>query len=83
MVKLTESIPGFVRLDETTSFYQPAKATGNGHAGGEVTQRRKQQEPDLLVFCSWMSAAPKHIAKYTAGYQKRFPNTAILLVEAR
>ena len=79
MVALTERIPGFVKLDDSTSIHRPA-ITNDGVV---ATLQDKQQEPDLVVFCSWLSAAPKHIAKYTAGYQKLFPNTAILLVEAK
>lgn len=78
MVKLTERIPGFVRLDDTSSFYQPAKGID-----ATATLQDKQSDPDLIVFCSWMSAAPKHITKYTAAYQSLFPNTAILLIEAK
>lgn len=80
MVELKESrIPGFVQLGDITSLYQPKTGGNNGVA----TLENKQSEPDLIVFCSWMSAAPKHIAKYTAGYQRLFPNTAILLIEAK
>lgn len=79
MVKLEERIPGFVQLDDTTSIYRPP----NSHDNASGTLQNKQQEPDLIVFCSWMSAAPKHVAKYTEGYQKLFPNTTILLVEAK
>ena len=79
MVKLEERIPGFVQLDDTTSIYWPS----DSYNAAMATLQDKQQEPDLIVFCSWMSAAPKHIAKYTDGYQRLFPNTPILLVEAK
>lgn len=79
MVKLEERIPGFVQLDDTTSIYR----LPNSHDAATASLQSKQQEPDLIVFCSWMSAAPKHIAKYTDGYRKLFPNTTILLVEAK
>src|SRR5947208_12606623 len=25
-------------------------------------------QPDLIILCTWMNAAPRHIAKYTAAY---------------
>lgn len=37
------------------------------------------KEPLILLF-SWMGAAPKHIAKYTAAYCKLFPTARIVLV---
>ena len=37
------------------------------------------KSPLILVF-SWMGAASKHIAKYTAAYQHLFPSARILLV---
>lgn len=79
MVQLRERIPGFSQLDDSTSFYQPPDPS-NGEA---ATLQDKQQAPDLIVFCAWMSAQPKHIAKYTAGYQKLYPHAAILLIEAK
>ncbi|KAF2734800.1 hypothetical protein EJ04DRAFT_228668 [Polyplosphaeria fusca] len=36
----------------------------------------------LILFFSWMSAAAKYIAKYTAMYHKLFPHSRILLVRA-
>lgn len=84
-----ERIPGFIPLDASTSIYRPPSykdrndGGGDGDASARYSLQNKQTEPDLIVFCAWMSAQPKHIAKYTAGYMERFPHTSILLIEAR
>jgi Eukaryotic protein of unknown function (DUF829) len=36
--------------------------------------------PELILLFTWMGAAPKHIAKYTATYQLLYPQSAILLI---
>lgn len=36
--------------------------------------------PDLVILFPWMYAQPRHIQKYTAGYQKLFPQIPILLI---
>ncbi|KAH7146811.1 hypothetical protein B0J13DRAFT_584290 [Dactylonectria estremocensis] len=33
------------------------------------------------MLCTWVAANPKHIAKYTASYQRLFPNASILIVQ--
>ncbi|KAF2096232.1 hypothetical protein NA57DRAFT_59288 [Rhizodiscina lignyota] len=38
-----------------------------------------QGEPELIVFCSWMGAAPRHIRKYAEHYSETYPHAAILL----
>lgn len=37
------------------------------------------KEP-LVLFFSWMGAAPKHIAKYTVTYRRLFPTARIILI---
>lgn len=84
-----ERIPGFIPLDASTSIYRPPSykdsqhGSEDGDAVAKYSLQNKQTEPDLIVFCSWMSAQPKHMAKYVDGYRERFPHTSILLVEAR
>ncbi|EME85490.1 uncharacterized protein MYCFIDRAFT_161165 [Pseudocercospora fijiensis CIRAD86] len=63
-------IEGFRPLSDSISVYRPEGATAPGRT------------PTLIVICSWMAAAPKHIAKYTAGYQKLFPFATILLIQS-
>ena len=69
-------IEGFVKLDAITSFYRPVQANGNAHLV------RCENSPTLIVLCSWMGAAPKHVAKYTKGYQELYPDASILLIES-
>jgi len=38
------------------------------------------QAPALIVLCTWMSAAPRHVAKYTAAYSTLFPSSAQLVL---
>ena len=64
---------GFSKLNDITSIYRPTKSS---------TPRTSTKSPDLIVLCSWMGAAQKHIAKYTDGYRRLFPETSILLIEA-
>ena len=36
----------------------------------------------LIILCTWLGAAPKHIAKYTVLYRSIAPNARILLIES-
>ena len=65
-------LDGFTKLNDFTSIFRPAAA----HKPPSPSQ------PCLFVYCAWMGAAPKHIAKYTDGHQRLFPNTSILLIES-
>lgn len=47
-----------------------------------VQSQETVQHPRLVVLCSWMGAARKHVLKYTAGYQELFPSADILLVQS-
>ncbi|KXT05380.1 hypothetical protein AC578_10982 [Pseudocercospora eumusae] len=63
-------IEGFEPLSDSISVYRPEGGTAPGRT------------PTMIVICSWMAAAPKHIAKYTAEYQKLFPFATILLIQS-
>jgi hypothetical protein len=39
-----------------------------------------EDEPELIVFCSWMGANPRHIRKYATYYGETYPNAVILIV---
>ena len=41
-----------------------------------------QDGPSLVVLCTWMSAARKHISKYTQQYRQRYPDADILVIES-
>lgn len=58
--------PNFVSLGSRISLYTPEKPI-TGH---------------LIIVCTWLGAAPKHIAKYTAVYQRIAPGARILLVQS-
>src|SRR5689334_19972166 len=62
-------LPSFEKLGPATFLYTP-----QGH---DAVAR-----PPLILFFSWMSAAAKHIAKYTATYQKLFPDSRIVLIRS-
>lgn len=68
------TMPGFTYLTDSVSFYHPQNQTSVDH-------KINKPSPSLVVLCSWMGAAPKHIAKYTSGYQLLFPQTSILLLQ--
>ncbi|KAI9809558.1 MAG: hypothetical protein M1827_006793 [Pycnora praestabilis] len=55
----------FVHIGHHTSLYTPPQPT-NG---------------ELIIICSWLGAARKHIAKYTTLYQRIAPRARILLME--
>lgn len=42
----------------------------------------KCQDGHLVIICTWLGAAHKHIAKYTALYRDIAPRTRILLIES-
>lgn len=71
------NVEGFTKLNDVVSIYQPP--TSNGHNKIPPTT---PDAPPLIVFCSWMGALPKHIAKYTHGYRKLFPYAKILLIQS-
>jgi hypothetical protein len=67
------AIDGFTRLTDSISIHRPE----TNHA----QQTAAAKQPSLIVVCSWMNAAEKHIAKYTAGYQRIYPHATILLAQ--
>ena len=57
---------GFRKIGPRTSLFTPSKPTP-GH---------------LIIICTWLGAASKHIAKYTGLYQSIAPGARILLIES-
>lgn len=45
-------------------------------------QKISQDGPSLVVLCTWMSAARKHISKYTQQYRQQYTDADILVVES-
>jgi hypothetical protein len=63
----------FERLSDFVHIY---------HASQEKAAVQATNEPALIVLCSWMSAAPKHVKKYIDNYQRLYHHTDILWIEA-
>ena len=62
----TSRLDEFRRIGPRTSLFTPSKPTPG----------------QLIIMCTWLGAAPKHIAKYTRLYQSIAPGARILLVES-
>ena len=63
---------GFDRLSQGVSLYTPNNKNLNNTS---------QDDPTLIILCSWAFAQPKHISKYVQPYQELYPGTSILLVQ--
>ena len=59
-------LDGFCKIGPRTSLFTPSKPTPG----------------QLVIICTWLGAAPKHIAKYTGLYQSIAPGARILLIES-
>ncbi len=64
---------GFVQLSPTIFYRVPPN--GIKASGASITK-----EPSLILLTAWMNALPRHVAKYTTGYQKLFPSSRVLLI---
>jgi uncharacterized protein DUF829 len=64
---------GFVELSPSAFYRVPPENTKSSWAS-------IAKAPHLILLASWLNASPQHVAKYTAGYQKLFPTSRILLV---
>ena len=62
----TSRLDGFRKIGPRTSLFTPSKPTPG----------------QLIIICTWLGAAPKHIAKYTGLYQSIAPGARILLIES-
>jgi hypothetical protein len=60
------AIDGFIELGPNIFLYTPPEA----------------QLGELIVLCTWLDAADKHISKYTAVYIQSSPRTRILLLKS-
>jgi Eukaryotic protein of unknown function (DUF829) len=63
-------LTGFQRLNASTYIYEPPTSPSPASSSA----------PDLILLPSWLDAAPRHIAKYTRGYQTLYPSARILLI---
>lgn len=60
------TLSGFVNIGPRISFFTPSKPVPG----------------QLVIICTWLRAAHKHISKYISLYQKTAPGSRILLVES-
>lgn len=63
---MASSLADFILIGPGTFLYTPPKPTPG----------------QLIILCTWLGAARRHIAKYTALYRCIAPNARILLVES-
>lgn len=59
-------LPDFIVIGPRTFLYTPPEP----------------MPEQFIILCTWMGAAGKHIAKYTALYRRVAPNARILLIES-
>jgi len=59
----------FSRLNSSVWFHEPSATTLSNNL-----------EPDLVLIVGWMDATPRHISKYTAGYEELYPSARILTI---
>ena len=63
---MATSLADFIVIGPRTSLYTPSKP----------------RPGQLIILCTWLGAARKHIAKYTAFYRNVAPDARILLIES-
>lgn len=63
---MASSLADFIPIAPGTFLYTPPKPTPG----------------QLIILCTWLGAARKHIAKYTALYRRIAPNARVLLIES-
>jgi hypothetical protein len=66
-------LTGFKRLNASTYIYEPPTTLS-------PPPTASTSPPDLILLPTWLDAAPRHIAKYTRGYQALYPTARILLL---
>lgn len=73
-----DALPGFTILGSGQHLYLPPLSTdGPGAAFATVSK----VQPDLIILCPWLFAAPRHIAKYISQYQTIYPSARMLLLQ--
>jgi hypothetical protein len=69
---LLKPLSQFTRLSPTALLYTPSQTTRPPPTSSLT--------PTTILLCSWMNAAPKHIAYYANTYMKIYPTARIILV---
>jgi hypothetical protein len=73
----TAALSDFIKLNDGQHWYKPPG--GGSFAGSPAIPPTAQ--PDLVIFCAWAFAAPKHILKYITQYRATYPRAQILLLQ--
>lgn len=71
-----DAIPGFTPVGPAIWEYVPQFAVGVRQS--QIIQF--VEGPDLILLFSWTGAHGKHVAKYTAQYQRLFPSSIIMVI---
>src|SRR5436190_595959 len=74
-----DHLEDFVALNRFVALYTPP---ADYAASLDTTATPQAASPDLVIFMAWMSAAPKHIAKYTKTYKALYPHARILVIRS-
>jgi hypothetical protein len=74
------SISQFTQLSDGQHWYQPRQGPNSTDSTSPPTTVTAQ--PDLIIFCAWAFAAPKHILKYIDQYRIVYPRSEILLLQS-
>ncbi|RDW66019.1 hypothetical protein BP6252_09654 [Coleophoma cylindrospora] len=69
-----QPLHNFTKLTSNISIYTPEASPPT--AGPKPST----QHPTTILFCSWLNAHPRHIAKFLAHHQLRYPSARIILV---
>ncbi|KAI9845605.1 MAG: hypothetical protein M1838_001665 [Thelocarpon superellum] len=74
------ALESFRRLNAIVSLYEPPKDLKQIDTAVSQTSV-VTDPPTTILICGWMSANPRHVAKYSAHYALRYPGARILTVE--
>ena len=71
-------------LSTTNAAVSPSDVNSNPFSNTDAISPPKSQsstqQPDLILFPSWLDALPKHTAKYLLGYQALYPSSTIIVI---
>jgi len=67
-----KTAPDFTRLSKTVMLFDASKTKRCTDGRGRSVS--------LIVLCTWMGAASRHVARYTEAYRRLFPDASLLVV---
>ncbi|KAG9231135.1 hypothetical protein BJ875DRAFT_470419 [Amylocarpus encephaloides] len=65
--KASSGLDHFYRLSSSVFIHEPPSC-------------QPSDGPDVVLFASWMDASKRHLAKYTAGYERLYPSARIMVI---